>query len=176
MGPVTGTKEPFDPTEETVAMVAPANALAGPESLSQLRFVGKDSGKREKASSHVDRALLVGEHRGLFWGEREFFRTRIISYESGSGLCREPFADIALMSAGPDCELGSGQRPSRRKAPIESELFANQHQDGVCRRAEFVHHCPYQRFKLRRVQVHDQVRVILLFGVIAPHIAASPAM
>ena len=111
---VAGPEEPLDAAEQAVAVLAPADALAGLEGLGQLRLVGEHGGQRIEAARHVDGAVLVGEHGGLLGRQRERAGRRVVGDEAGRRLRGQPLAHVALVRAGLGGELGRGELALRR--------------------------------------------------------------
>ena len=128
---VAGPEEALDAAEQAVAVVAPAQALAGLEGFRELRLVGEHRGERVEAAGHVDGAVLVGEYRRLLGRKREAPGGRVVGDEARRGLRGQPLAHIALVRAGLLGELGGCELARRKRAREQAELVADQDQRRV---------------------------------------------
>ena len=160
VGLVAGAEEALDAAEQAVVVVAPAQLLAGLERRGELRLVVEHRGERVIAAGHADRAILVGEHRGLLRGQREGALCGVVGHETGRRLGGQPLAHVALARAGLLREAGRGELLARQRA-VEAELVAGEHQRRIRRRADLVHHHAEQGLELGHVQRHGKSLSIL---------------
>ena len=150
---VAGAEEPLDAAEQAVAVIAPADALAGLEGLGELRLVGEDGGERVEAAGHVDGLSSSANTAACSGDSVNCPSRRVVGHEPGGRLRGQPLAHVALVRAGLLGQLGRGQRRAGERAK-EPELVADQHQRALAAAPISFTIVPSRGSSFVHVQVH----------------------
>src|SRR5205823_5309082 len=131
---VARPEQPPDAGEQPSVMLLPAHPGAGPERAEEPLVVGVAGRDALVCAAEEDRAVLVGEHRGVLGRQLERAVLRPVGDIAAGRLVAQPFADIPWRGPGL-----AGQRLCRDGAgaghrPIQSELVTEVHQQPGDRR------------------------------------------
>ena len=122
---VGGAEEACGAAEQAFRAIVPTEALAAFERIGHLRLIEHHRRHQVADAAHEDRAVLVGEHHGLFGLHRERSRCRIVVDVSGRGLGRQPFAHATFVRTGDVREIGRGHRAFCGERLVETETVAD---------------------------------------------------
>ncbi len=118
--------------------IAPGNSFSGPERSGDFFLVEPQGSRDVPGRREEQRAVLVGQHEGLF--RREFIGLAggVVPHVSSGRLAVQPFAHVAFRAFGASCDFPCAQRTGTGHRFVEAQPVPEGDHDAAIARREIV--------------------------------------
>ena len=132
VGLIARPKEASGRAEQTLRLIAPADALASTERRFDKRLVFQHDRRHIEGGLQIDGTVRLGKHHRLFRRQGELAAGGLVFEITRRGLMRQPLARVAFGDARLRCQFRRRHGTPLFERLVEAELVAHPHQ----RRAE----------------------------------------
>ena len=163
MGLVAHAEEARHSAEQAIASFVIAGSAAVTESLAHLGLVDHHGLANLERAQHIDRAVRVSEHHGLFGIHGEAPGRGVIVQITGGSMGAEPFAHKALDRSSAARQLFRRHRSRLGERAVQPEFVTDAHQGRDHGRAQIIQYPRNETFQLLLVEFsHHLVHCSLL--------------